>query len=261
MRSYFCNADHPSKLAFHAYDKVPKVIISYSKKFALLAPWKTASQTAHASLQQYNESPYPRHFHFNHHLKRAVHQHLTLADFLTLPEGKNGFKIGSFVRNPYDRAYSGFLQIQRDFEVQPKMSFDLNWIGEMVRDQISENMRRVILAEFDFEKWICNLPEYEVYEIGRNTNLPLHPAHYWTHAIGYAVDFVGKVERFDRDFSKFCELIGIDTPDIFSQNATSVTEHEKLGYSHYAGRMSRRSIERINHLFERDFELFGYEML
>ena len=91
------------------------MIVSHAKQFVLMAPWKTASSTSHATLGHYNESPYDRGFHWNPTLGRVVHQHLTLADLLALPEGQLGYKIGAFVRNPYDRAYSGFMQLQRDF--------------------------------------------------------------------------------------------------------------------------------------------------
>lgn len=237
------------------------MIISLTRKFALLTPWKTASQTAHGTLERYNESPYSRFFHFNDSLKRVVHQHVTFADFLGLPEGKLGLKTAAFVRNPYDRCYSGFIQIQRDFETQPKMAYSPAWVGDLVRSQISRNMRRVIEAGMDFDRWICDLPEYEIYEAGSNTNLPLHPAHYWTHAGSKKVDFVGKVETFRDCYTRFCQFVGIDRADIVMENVTQESEHRPIHYSRYAGRMSRRALDRINALFERDFEMFGYEML
>ena len=151
------------------------MIISHKHRFVLLAPWKTASTTAHQMLAPYNESPYSRFFEFNPHLQRVVHQHLTVADFLALPEAKMGYKVGAFVRNPYDRAYSGFTQLQRDMTHQPALDFPSPWIGELVRAQIGENARRIIDAGYDFNRWILTLPEHEVREVGRNTNMPLHP--------------------------------------------------------------------------------------
>lgn len=237
------------------------MIISYSKKFVLLAPWKTASQTLRANLNEYDESPYSYHFYFNNYLNRVVHQHITLADFMLLPEARSEFTIGSFVRNPYDRCFSGFLQVQRDFKIQPRMKFDVPWIGDLVRDQISINMNRVIQAGFDFDKWINDLPEYEIYEIGRNTNLPLHPAHYWTKLPNFEVNFIGKVENFREELSRFCEIIGIYSKEVNDHNTSDVAEHQPRSYSRYAGRMSKASIDRINKIFERDFEIFDYERL
>jgi len=238
------------------------MIISHMKQFVLLAPWKTASSTCHASLEAYNESPYSRFFHWNAPLNRVVHQHLTLADFLALPEGRLGYKIGAFVRNPYDRAYSGFVQLQRDARDHPVLTYSPGWISDLVRTQIEENMSRIVEAEFDFDRWIAELPEYEVFEPGRNTSMVLHPSHYWTHADGQLhVDFVGKVEDFDSDFARFCASVGIDTPQVALANVTEGEPAPDAGGPKYAGRMSRRSLDRINELFAKDFEYFGYEML
>ena len=94
------------------------MIISHAKRFVMLLPWKTASQTMVLRLSQYNESPYNRFFYFNAHLNRVVHQHITCADFACLPESKLGYFLASYVRNPYDRAYSGFRQLQKDIKGQ-----------------------------------------------------------------------------------------------------------------------------------------------
>jgi hypothetical protein len=177
-----------------------------------------------------------------------------------LPEAELDYFKATFVRNPYDRAYSGFLQIQRDFAEQPKISFSLDWIGELIREQISNNMELVIRSGFDFDNWIKILPEHEVRDIGRNTNMPLHPAHYWTHVHGEQwVDFFGKVESFEEDFSSFTRIIDIEKPKVELAN---VTCHENLsnGYR-YTNRMNKASIDRINHLFEEDFKLLNYEKI
>ena len=238
------------------------MIVSHTKKFVLLAPWKTASSTCHASLEQYNQSPYNRFFHWSPQLGRVVHQHLTLADFLALPEGRLGYNVGAFVRNPYDRAYSGFLQLQRDFAEQPKLDFSPRWIGELVRAQVAENMSRIVRAGFDFNEWIRSLPEYEVFEPGRNTNMVLHPAHYWTHVAGdLQVGFVGKVENFESDFDGFCKFVGIDVPVVAAANISETSQHVPAGGSRYAGRMSRPALDRVNELFAADFDYFGYDRL
>jgi len=239
------------------------MLISHSHQFILMSPWKTASSTCHETLRNYNESSYDRFFAFNPYLNRVVHQHLTLAELFALPEGRRDYKIGTFVRNPYDRAYSGFVQIQRDFQVQPKIRFDDSWIGDLVRAQIAENMSRVISAGFDFDEWIQALPDYEVFEVGRNTNMVLHPAHYWTHVAGQQrAGFIGKVENFAADFAAFCDFIGIPAPSIVSANVSEQGENSPSATgARYADRMSRRSIERINALFRDDFELLQYERL
>lgn len=238
------------------------MIISHSRQFILLAPWKTASSTCHRTLEDYNESPYSRFFHWNPTLARVVHQHLTLADLLALPEGKLNYRRIAFVRNPYDRAYSGFLQLKRDADNHPTFDYSPPWVGNLVRAQVAENLSRLVAAGYQFDRWIELLPDYEIFEPGRNTNMVLHPAHYWTHIAGeIGVDFVGKVEDFDTDFKRFCEHVGIPTPPIETANVSDVADDLDGSYSKYSKRMSRRSLDRINELFSADFEYFGYEKL
>ncbi len=73
-----------------------------------MAPWKTASSTVAQRLGKYNESSYSLFYEFNPYLNRVVHQHLTRAELASFPEGKGAYRVAAFVRNPYDRVYSGF---------------------------------------------------------------------------------------------------------------------------------------------------------
>jgi hypothetical protein len=238
------------------------MIISHKHKFVIFSPWKTASSTLGLRFRCYDESPYSPFFHFNPHLNRVVHQHLTLADFRLLPESRLGYATASFVRNPYDRAYSGFIQLQRDIAEQPRAAYPSEWIKELVTAQLAENTRRLIAAGYDFNQWILTLPEYEIHEAGRNTNMPLHPASYWTHAEGQqSVDFVGKVENFEDEVERLCTIIGIPIPAKESANVTDALPDPSLLNYRYVSRMSRVSIDRINRLFADDFATFGYEQV
>jgi Sulfotransferase family len=240
------------------------VILSHKHRFALLSPWKTASSTCHERLSSYNESIYSRFFQFNKHLNRVVHQHVTFSEFLSLPEAQLGYTVGAFIRNPYDRAYSGFIQIQRDIILQPRAKFPEQWVKDLVMTQLTENARRLIQSGYDFNKWILSIPEYEIFEVGRNTNFPLHPSHYWTHSSeARVVDYVGKVENFEDDFAEFCLKVGIPVQPILNANITTRIYSRcstPLGYK-YISRMSTAAIARINDLFKKDFELFGYDMI
>lgn len=239
------------------------MIISHSKKFCMFLPWKTASQTMVARFSGYNESPYSAFFGFNPILNRIVHQHITCADFACLPESKMGYLIGSFVRNPYDRVYSGFRQLQEDIRTQPSYSYAAEWIRTLVMKQLDENNRQLQSANLDFDDWLASVREEQIYEIGHNTNFPLHPAHYWTHIDRTQLaNFIGRVESFERDFTDFCSRIGIVTE---ARNANVVdlegtASDNQFGYR-YASRMKKKSIDKINSLFFRDFELFGYDRI
>lgn len=239
------------------------MIVSHSKTFVLLSPWKTASQTTQARLAAFQESTYDAFYHFNPFLNRVVHQHLCCAEFRCLPEASRGYRTASFVRNPYDRAFSGFLQVQRDVENQPLRTYPAPWIKELVVRQIEENHRQLKQAKYDFDTWIGLLSEDQVRNVGRNSSLPLHPACYWTH-LGRErfVDFVGRVERFEEDFQRLVSWLGLE-PDRISKdncNESRVDGFGPHGFRH-AQRMNHRSIAKINSLFADDFDLFGYPKL
>ena len=127
------------------------MIISHAKRFVTLAPWKTASQTIRRRLGRYDESPYSSLFYFNRYLNRVVHQHITCTEFLCLPESKLGYYVATFVRNPYDRVYSGFRQLQKDITIQPFLEFPEQWIGDLVRTQLAENFSQLCRAGFQFD--------------------------------------------------------------------------------------------------------------
>ena len=181
-----------------------------------------------------------------------------------MPESRLNYKL-AFVRNPYDKVYSGFEQLKRDIEEQPSYQFPLPWIRDLVIAQLSDNLVQLRRADFCFDNWVRLIKEEQIYEVGRNSNFPLHPAHYWTHVGGTRlVDFVGKVENFEEDFQRL-----ISENNIEETGSESINVHHEeglgrpIGYRYaryrYTHLMNSASIERINRLFEADFDIFGYE--
>jgi sulfotransferase famil protein len=240
------------------------MIISQEKKFVVFAPWKTASSTLHRRLERYNESRYSRFYYFNTCLQRVVTQHVTCAEFRSFPESNCGYFLASFVRNPYDRVYSGFLQLKRDAQTQPLAPYPERWIKNLVMQQVADNFRQLCSAGFDFDRWLDLVQEHQIYEVGHNTSFRLHPSHYWTHFGGkQMVDFIGKVENFEIDFETLCSKIGVVCGEKINKN---VTNEESLqenppNRSRYLSLMSAASIRKINQLFKADFDLFGYEVV
>lgn len=240
------------------------MIISHVKRLVMLVPWKTASSTLHTRFAQLNESPYSRFYYFSEHLNRVTHQHATCAEFAQFPESKLGYSSAVFVRNPYDRVYSAFIQVQRDINNQPRAHFAEQWIKDLVVKHLHENHVQLQNAEYEFDKWLASLNEYQVLAAGCNSSLPLHPCHYWTHLAGVQLaDFVGRVEQFELDIERLCKYYGLAPPAEVNENVSdriSGSAPAPQGYRH-VNRMSRRSIEKINWLFQKDFELFGYVQL
>jgi hypothetical protein len=237
------------------------VVLSHSNAFVLLAPWKTASSTTHLRLESNNQSPYSRFYDYNPYLQRVVNQHITYAEFGMLPESKNNYFVGAFVRNPYDRVYSGFLQLQKDIEHQPKALFPKAWIKALVMCQLADNLAQLSAGEFEFNKWFGLVEEYQIYEVGRNSSFPLHPAHYWTSIDRIQkVDFIGKVEQFEQDFAMFCGHVGIKPGSRINANISNQeSEFSRASSSRYIHLMNAASISKVNTIFNDDFELFGYE--
>jgi hypothetical protein len=240
------------------------MIISHRRRFVVFLPWKTASQTLVARLKAFNESPYSLFFEFNPVLNRVVHQHMTCADFHLLPESRLGYFRASFVRNPYDRFYSGFRQLQKDIVVQPKAKFPSRQVRSLVMKQLGENQRQIDEAGGDFDRWVGLIDERQVLEQGRNSNFPLHPAHYWTH-LGQekVVDFIGRVERFESDMDALSAILKLGKLPAVDANVVELDARPSMGRPgyRYADRMSKSSISKINALFSRDFEIFDYERI
>jgi Sulfotransferase family len=238
------------------------MILSHTKRFIVLAPWKNATSTMFARLGVYSESPYCHFYHFNRTLNKVMNQHITYADFAALPESRLGYLTAAFVRNPYDRVYSGFRQLQKDLQEQPTVEFPDPVVQKLLRTQLSDNFANLCQAGLSFEPWLALVDDYMFLHVGRNSSFPLHPSHYWTHYNGtQAVDFVGRVENFEQDFERLCDRIGIDVSDHVTANvAASESElaGDERGYR-YVDRMSPDARRKINHLFRDDFDIFGYE--
>lgn len=237
------------------------MIVSRKNGFVMLLPWKAASSTLYRRLEPYNESPYARFYDFNPHLQRVVHQHLCYSDFCRLPESRLGYRVAAFVRNPYDRVYSGFLQLQRDIQTQPNQTFANPSVRDLVMRQLAENSRHLAASDYDFNKWLMSTRDCQIYETDRNSSFPLHPAYYWTGTPSeQRIDFVGKVENFEQDFDAFCSLVGISVAERVNDNVTtSLPVSGALARPRYLARMTDATIAKINALFRDDFDLFGYE--
>lgn len=227
----------------------------------IFLPWKTAGSTMFIRMAHYNQSPYSRFFYFNSYLKRIVHQHITVADFKAMHENTLDLQKIAFIRNPYDRVYSGFFQIQKDIKQQPLMPFPEPWIKNHVLKQLSINEGKLVRAHYDFNKWVALLEPEEIFDIGCNSSLPLHPAHYWTHDHeNKFVQFIGKVEAFENDFAKMLQFLQISEHNNFENDNVELFPDNKADSDYkYIERMSKDSIDKINYLFEKDFKLFGYK--
>ncbi len=234
-----------------------------TQKLALLFPVKTASQTLQARLESLGVRPYPKLFHFNPHLRRITHQHLTLSDWAALPEHDQGYQLAVFVRNPYDRVFSGFIQLQRNFQVLPRLQYPEPWIRERVLEQLARAWAGASRAGFDVNRWFQQLPEHEILDAGQGGTLCLHPCIYWTHrGKELGVDFLGKVEHFEADFDRLRARYGIgETNRLDANRSDAALASADSDQYLYARRLAPGTIDRINVLFRQDFDRLGYDRI
>jgi len=227
----------------------------------ILLPWKCASQTVRTRLLPYAQEPYQQLFYFNPILQRVRNQHHTYADYLLLSQSKQGHQVATFVRNPYDRVVSGFMQLCRDASVIPHMSLADQDLKLFVVEQVAENFQDIIRAGYNLNAWFSNLSLYKILDNSSATFL-LQPAHTWTRLGDRTIDFIGKVENFESDFEKLKSRYGIGPTEQVSLNQSDLkTPVASTAPYRYAERLNSNTIARINDIFALDFELFGYDKI
>jgi hypothetical protein len=64
------------------------------------------------------------------------------------------------------------------------------------------------------------------------------------------IDLLGRTERFDDDFHRVCETLGVACPQVSRKNASAPLMGLDL--------LRHKNIDRVYRLYETDFELFGY---
>lgn len=125
------------------------------------------------------------------------------------------------VRNPWDRAYSWYKNVQRDAIHQKNYQLDPNW---------------------DFHTFL---------EHAAGNNM-LRPQTYWLKDFSGKIhmDYVCKFESLAEDFETVKERLGY----------SDLTLPHKLdsGITDYQSKMTPRSIQLISDIYREEIELFGY---
>ena len=131
------------------------------------------------------------------------------------------FKFG-FVRNPWDRAVSLYNR-KEGVQLKHKISFA------------------------DFARWhdyatdTCIHPTRKKYQLD-----------FFTNSAGeLLVDFIGKFENLQEDFSSICDKIGIPRQELPHENKTN--------HKHYTEYYDDETREIVAQKYAKDIEYFGYE--
>jgi len=203
--------------------------ISNRHKYLYFVVPKCASKTIRQSLGGYTDIGYPK--------PSPLWQHTTINDFFKTDYYslfEEYFKF-TFVRNPYDKLYSGFLQ-----DVHAAKSYNIfNAIGEDFNRYMLE-----YVAESDVNndwRYIHFCPMYEFASIDNELCL----------------DWFGKVENVENDLIELSTKLGIN---IEKRQNSNVRNKPVTGLK-YLDKYTRSSVELVNTLYEKDFEMFSYPIL
>jgi hypothetical protein len=137
-------------------------------------------------------------------------------------EGHRSYLRFTFVRNPWDRMVSNWKM----FTTQP---FRIRQLRSMTDRDLSKFEDFVVFA-------------------GSTRN------HHWLPQSVFlpgGTDFIGRLENFESDFKKLCQLVGCDAGNVPHENS-----REK--HRHYTSFYTSALIERVADMYSDDIRQFGY---
>lgn len=214
------------------------MIISHRHKYLYFVVPKCASATIRHSLAPltdigYPITDYPQHQTIGQFLQ-TEYSHLLQEDYFRF----------TFVRNPYDRIYSAFLQDQyaaahySEWRLvkEPKLAS----VNNDFNRYILEIVKNANIAES--WEWICFCP---MHEFSRRDGKCL-------------MNFIGRSETLDVDLKKLSTLLRAPIVKSDDKNASfGVSKASDQSYLRY---YNRATVEVVNEIYARDFEYFGYLM-
>ena len=214
----------------------------------MFLPWKCGSTTCEKRFNKYNESPYSSERYLSEILNKYSTKHIRLSDFKKLPESNLDYYKISWVRNPYDRLYSGFLQ--RHYKV-------VIW-----KDQLDAPEAKYV--QEGWGSWLENyvLPKF----LGDNPVFGGYGFQYTHLSDKQYVDFIGRVETMNLDTEKICEHLGLNVDLNKTGNIKTKFEEVdpfdmKISDYKYIDKYTDEQIKIVNKIFAKDFELFKYKTI
>jgi hypothetical protein len=146
----------------------------------------------------------------------------------------------SFVRNPWDAVLSRFLYLQKNIATADPAQ---------LRDTLLRSGLALGPEDFKslaFTDYIRAIGDFSRYPYQRF--LRLGPDK-------YCCDFIGRFEFLERDFIRFCRLVGLEPADLPRAN-TSAELRESSAYACAYNEASMRVVEQV---FAEDIQRFGYK--
>ncbi|WNJ98914.1 sulfotransferase family 2 domain-containing protein [Thalassospiraceae bacterium LMO-JJ14] len=176
-------------------------------------------------------------------------QHVTIEKFLGQYDCENRFERYfkfTFVRNPYDRLYSGFRQDMLASKTWTSWIAAKKPIFDAIGDDFNLYMHEYV-AKADIVHawdWVCFCPMVA-----------------FSHLNGaFALDWIGRTEHLERDLHALADKLGIEIGTVEKFNmrepAAGTPEQPK-----YLSRYNRATVQLVNDLYAEDFAAFDYPML
>ncbi|NIK92518.1 sulfotransferase family protein [Mangrovimonas sp. CR14] len=161
------------------------------------------------------------------HMQHATARQMLETELITEEQWNTYYKF-TFVRNPWDRAYSDFMWIQ-------------NFSG--VRGDFSSYIKKTN----KFGKILTNNegPHF----LGDHL---LQQTDFFDFKGVYKPDFIGRFENFDADIHFIINKLDIKEEFNLHKNKT-------LRYSHYSNFYTRSKKKLVNEYFQKDISLLGYK--
>lgn len=216
------------------------MLVSDRKRFVFLHNPKAAGSSIRSALGKYDDR---NNFYWNHEdnprLSRVVDKaHITLDDFSVYPDAPlidDYFAFG-FVRNPYSRVYSAFLERKSQWGLTGEVDFN-----QFVRSELNE-----INIRFDWN-FVHFCPQF----------------HFFYRGGKCKADFIGHFETLQRDFPRALNLASldadIDLPYLNRRSIDATDSKNNLEKSHHLEKYDAISLSVVNRLYDRDFVYFGYD--
>jgi len=189
------------------------MIINDENKFVFISVPKTGSTSIRRRLGSFEDPP-PETYH------------MSIEDILKqYPHVKDYFKF-AFVRNPFDRIYSTYINLKYDGH---------NWATELKKKR---NFREFVLGLNDsqYSQYIHLRPQSEYIKLNEE--------------IG--VDFVGRFESLKEDFAKIEKKIGIKSEPLKKERWSSKRPNDPKFFDY-----EMRQV--VSEFYKEDFERFKYE--
>ena len=194
-------------------------MISHKHKFIFVHIPKCGGTSIESAFGCWKGKAAQKHYHVGNNSS----QHHTCVEILKhFPDCKDYFKF-AFIRNPFDRLVSEYRYIK-----SYNKNFNLSF-SDLCLD-LDKNLRDYAYPYHD--KSLCDyLLDNNNYEV---------------------VDFIGRLENFQSDFDKICQIIGMPSITLPHHMKTSKSKH----YTEYYDNETR---EIVSEKYAKDIEYFGYK--